>query len=215
MQISWDESEILPNIKAVSPWQVEFVSPTPPIPAGFSPAKKFKGMENPGLLTDGKGDPPLPSVGFSPMMGQLHPSFLNYNTFPDGMQGARQKTIFSSSLPNVMNDGTQVGYHDDHMNSSSQKVEAVSTDLNIGSSSPETHSHDSQTSVEYTGTSPDTEHRSRLTRKVAKSFVLFGKVIYMNPLENGNDDTKCTEYVNYTTAGTRDSLNISLPDPNQ
>lgn len=211
LQVAWDEPEVLQNMKRVSPWQVEVVASTPPIHTAFPPAKRFRIQHNTGLLTDGEGNIPLPNIGFSPMMGQLSPSYLNYNTFPAGMQGARQNPFFGSSLPNIMNDGARQMCPDNLLRNMSQNVEAVSTDLNIGSSSSDTPSPDSQNSVQFfaadtTGQqSSNSSRRSRIT-----SIQLFGKII--SP-EQPTDDIGSTEYDDCTTEGTRSTLNFSLSEP--
>ncbi|XP_028059949.1 auxin response factor 17-like isoform X1 [Camellia sinensis] len=94
-KVTWDEPDVLQNVKRVSPWQIEYVEPTPLLHSAFPPAKKFRFPQNPGLPTDGKGDLFFPIPGPSnSMIGYLKPSLMNYNSFPAGMQGARQDTFF-------------------------------------------------------------------------------------------------------------------------
>lgn len=49
-QVTWDEPEILQNAKRVSPWQIEFVSPTQPLHTAFPPAKRLKFSQNYGSI---------------------------------------------------------------------------------------------------------------------------------------------------------------------
>ena len=190
---------------------MEVVASTPAIHTAFPPAKRFRVPHTPGLLTDGESNIPLPTVGFGSMMGQLSPSYLNYNTFPAGMQGARQNPFFGSSLPSIMNDGARRMCPDNHLKSMSQKVEAVSTDLNIGSSSSDTPSPDSQNSVQFFGTDAIGQQSCNSSRKAGiTSFQLFGKIICM---EQPTDNIGCAEYDDCATEGARSTLKLSLSDP--
>ncbi|KAJ8423678.1 hypothetical protein Cgig2_023523 [Carnegiea gigantea] len=211
LQVAWDEPEILQNMKRVSPWQVEVVASTPPIHTVFPPAKRFRVPHTPGLLADGEGNIPLPTVGFNSMMGQLSPSYLNYNTSPAGMQGARQNPFFGSSLPSIMNDGARQTCPDNHVKNMSQKVEAVSTDLNIGSSSSDTPSPDSQNSVQFLGMDTAGQQSCNSSKKAGiTSFQLFGKIIHM---EQPTDGIGCTDYDDCGTEGARSTLKLALSDP--
>uniref|UniRef100_A0A803N2Z0 Auxin response factor n=1 Tax=Chenopodium quinoa TaxID=63459 RepID=A0A803N2Z0_CHEQI len=196
LQVTWDEPEKLEEVRMLSPWQVECIAPTPPplpptIRAAFdTPAKRLKGVQNSALLADGKGDIYFtPQLGFgSLVMDQLIPSHMNYNIFPAGMQGARQfPSIYPSNSPMIMNDDSHQGHTDDNLDSNmspTQKVEGVSTDLNIASSSSETRSLDSLNSVQFFG--------AMSTGKGVTSFQLFGKIIHIEQPPANTDDISCT-----------------------
>lgn len=185
IQIAWDEPENLENIKRVSPWQVEYLSPTPPIDAAFPPAKKLRLSENSGFFTDGgEADLPLPPMGVSnSMMGHLSSSYLNYSTFPAGMQGARQDAFCISSLASIISNGTHqlcpVGFADNNL---VQKAEAVSTDLNIGSSQSEIVSPNSSSIIlSYSPEANAPQAESPAPKAVITSIQLFGQTI--RPME--------------------------------
>ncbi|XP_041015644.1 auxin response factor 17-like isoform X2 [Juglans microcarpa x Juglans regia] len=184
LQVTWDEPGVLPNAKGVSPWQVEYISPTSPLHTAFPPAKKFRAPQNSGLLTNGEGDL-FPITGFTN-------SLLNYNTFPAGMQGARQNLFRESGLSNL---GENNIYTDNsYGNNMVPKLKTVSTELNIGSSQSEKLSPDSQSSVLSFGTELIGTQCCSSTKVGAGCFQLFGKIIHMKqPVESGFDDSGCTE----------------------
>ncbi|XP_074279524.1 auxin response factor 17-like [Silene latifolia] len=196
LEVKWDEHEILKNMNRVSPWQVEFIPPTPPIHTTFPPTKKLKYSTNSGLY-DGEEEFPLPSVGFSSMMSQLGPSFLNHNSFPAGMQGARQSNFFISNLPNISNtNGTHQLHRDIHVDSVSERANGGPIDLNAGKTpSEDTPSPDSQNSVQFFCTAGSKQKSPGLTKEVGiTSFQLFGKTIHMEKPLNSIDEISTTEY---------------------
>ncbi|CAL5348311.1 unnamed protein product [Camellia sinensis] len=176
---TWDEPEVLQNVKRVSPWQIEYVEPTPLLHSTFPPAKKFRFPQNPGLPTDGKGDLFIPIPGLSnSMIGYLKPSLMNYNSFPAGMQGARQDTFFASSLSNLISENTHQMCKDKFFgNNMTPKVRTV------------------QSSVHFYGNElAQKQGRNSLTEAGLGSFQLFGKIIHMkDPVESGFDDVGCAE----------------------
>ncbi|KAJ6847445.1 auxin response factor 17-like [Iris pallida] len=86
LQITWDEPEVLQNVRTVNPWQVELISASPHPESPFPDMKKLRVSNCLDLSTEGQGS--------------LASSFFNYNTFPVGMQGARHDTV--SSLSNFI-----------------------------------------------------------------------------------------------------------------
>lgn len=201
-QVAWDEPEILQNMKNVSPWQVEPIVPMLPIHTAVPAIKKFKGVQNSGLLTNGEGNPPIPSMGFNS-------SYLNYNTFPAGMQGARQNLLFLSTLPSIVNYSTHQGHRDDIVDSTPEKMEAVTTKLNIGISPSETPSPDSQNSVQLFGVAGTDQRSCDLSKKIITSFQLFGKQIHMEQPLTTTEAIGCTKYDDHLTEGVRNTLDIS------
>ncbi|XP_057523025.1 auxin response factor 17-like [Amaranthus tricolor] len=202
LQVAWDEPEILQNMKNVSPWQVEPIVPMLPIHTAVPAIKKFKGVQNSGLLTNGEGNPPIPSMGFNS-------SYLNYNTFPAGMQGARQNLLFLSTLPSIVNYSTHQGHRDDIVDSTPEKMEAVTTKLNIGISPSETPSPDSQNSVQLFGVAGTDQRSCDLSKKIITSFQLFGKQIHMEQPLTTTEAIGCTKYDDHLTEGVRNTLDIS------
>ncbi|XWS66883.1 hypothetical protein CRYUN_Cryun05aG0239000 [Craigia yunnanensis] len=112
LQVTWDEPDLLQNVKRVSPWLVELVSNMPAIHLSpFSPPrKKLRVPQYPDFLLDGQ----LPMPTFSGnLLGPRNPFGCLPNTTPAGMQGARhahyglsdlhfnklQSSLFSAGFP--------------------------------------------------------------------------------------------------------------------
>ncbi|KAA8546350.1 hypothetical protein F0562_002911 [Nyssa sinensis] len=197
LQVAWDDPEVLQNVKRVSPWQVEYVVPTSPLHSTFPPTKKCRVPQNPGLLTNGEGELFFPMTRFSnSMMENLKPSLMNYNSFPAGMQGARQDPFSGSSLSNLVSeDANQTCTDYFFANSMTPKLKTVSTELNIGSSQCDNLSPDSQSSVHFFGAELAGKQDCNLLSKIGiSSFQLFGKIIHLKePVESGFDDVDCNE----------------------
>ncbi|CAL5417332.1 unnamed protein product [Camellia sinensis] len=166
--VTWDEPEVLQHVKRVSPWQIEYVEPTPPLHSAFPPAKKFRFPQNPGLPTDGKGDLFFPMPGLSNSMIGLS-NLISENTH----QMCKDKFFGNNVTP---------------------KVRTVSTELNIGSSQ-DNLSPDSPSSVHFYGNElARKQGRNSSTKAGLGSFQLFGKIIHMkDPVESGCDDVGCAE----------------------
>lgn len=182
LQVSWDEPEVLQNAKRVSPWQVEYVAPTPSFDTTFPPTKKFRLPQGPGMLTDRERELVFPIPGFtSPTM--FSPSCLGYNSFPAGMQGARHDSLYVSSLPKLLTEKSPQ-MHAESIFGMSPRVRFLSTDLNIGSSQSGNLSSDSQDSVhsvELVGR----RGCDTLQKVNVNSFQLFGKIIHMKQPDEG------------------------------
>ncbi|KAJ4849644.1 hypothetical protein Tsubulata_009638 [Turnera subulata] len=188
-KITWDEPEVLQNAKRVSPWQVEFVATTPSLQVPYHPAKRFRFPDDPGMLTDGGGEVyhPLSDLTDS-TLGRMNAPLLNHNSFPAGMQGARQYPFFMFNLSNS-NENAPLVFNDDAFGSNVvPKLKKVPTELNFCSSQSENLSTDSQSSVHSLGTEL-MGSRGCDSKKVGfGSFQLFGKLIQMNPpVESGFD----------------------------
>ncbi|XP_044476128.1 auxin response factor 17-like isoform X1 [Mangifera indica] len=190
LEVTWDEPEILHCSKRVSPWQIEFVSPTRPLHATIPPAKRSKFPQNSVSVTDGEEEIFFPLTGLTnSAMEHTNPSLVNYNTFPVGMQGARQNPFSAFSLSNFISENTPQVCID-----SMPKLQRVSTELNIGSSQSDNLSPDSHGSVHSYGTELLGNQGCNLTKVGIGSFQLFGKIIHMNqPVGSGLDDVACLE----------------------
>ncbi|XWS59675.1 hypothetical protein CRYUN_Cryun08bG0142200 [Craigia yunnanensis] len=88
LQVTWDEPDLLQNVKRVSPWLVELVSNMPAIHLSpFSPPmKKLKLPQHPDFSFDGQLRMPTFSGN---LLGPSNPFGCLPNTTPAGMQGAR------------------------------------------------------------------------------------------------------------------------------
>lgn len=103
LQVSWDEPDLLQNVKRVSPWLVELVSNMPAIHLSpFSPPrKKLRLPHHPDFPLDGQFPVPTFSgnlLGPNSPFGCL-PDHRHHNT-PAGMQGARH-AHYGLSLPDI------------------------------------------------------------------------------------------------------------------
>ncbi|XVF39434.1 hypothetical protein PTKIN_Ptkin01aG0034300 [Pterospermum kingtungense] len=179
LQVAWDEPEVLQNARRVSPWQVQIVSSSP-LHSSFPSAKKFKFSQDSGL-TDAEGEILFSMTGSTnSTMGYMNPSLLNYNTFPAGMQGARQNHFHYQSLTNSVSENAPVRSTDNFCgNYMVPKLKRISTELNIGSSQSDNLSPDSQSSVVSFGTEVTENGGSNSSKVSVSSFQLFGKIIHM------------------------------------
>lgn len=92
LQVTWDEPDLLQNVKCVSPWLVEMVSNMPTILhlSPFSPPrKKLRFPQHPDFPLDGQF--PVPSFSGTPL-GPSSPFCLSDN-ITAGIQGARHTQI--------------------------------------------------------------------------------------------------------------------------
>ncbi|KAK0575677.1 hypothetical protein LWI29_005056 [Acer saccharum] len=196
LEVTWDEPEILQNVKRVNPWQLEFVSTSVPLHTPFPSAKRLKFPQNSGLVTDGEEEVTFPLRGLTDSTtGHMYPSLLNYNTFPAGMQGARQNTNSFFSLSNFISENTHQMCSDNTSGINIvPKLKNVGTELNMGSSQSENLSPDSHSSAYSFGTELLGNQGCNTAKNGASSFQLFGKIIHTNqPVESGSDDVACTE----------------------
>ncbi|KAL9271674.1 Auxin response factor 18-like protein [Drosera capensis] len=165
LQVTWDEPEALRNMEKVSPWDVDYVTPTPSLADIFPQPNKLMGSHT--------GEFPLPIIGFgSPFFGQFGSSQLNYLTSPAGMQGARQNSAYVSSLSNLINNGASLSSavaYSHHTVAS--KNEEVSTELNIGTPL-------SQSPPDSTSSADTFDLRTRASTR--KTIQLFGQTILVD-----------------------------------
>lgn len=181
-------------MKRVSPWQVESVVATPSLHTEFHPAKKCRLSQDPGLLSDGDRELlfPMPCLSHS-LMGPSNSSWMSYNSFPAGIQGARQDQICVSGVPNNISETSQQICSNFFVGDMSPTAET--TELNIGGTQVDNLSPDSHSSVHFFGNEQVGKQKvSNFPPKVGiRSFQLFGKIIHTNnPVEGGFDDVKCT-----------------------
>ncbi|XP_023547327.1 auxin response factor 17-like [Cucurbita pepo subsp. pepo] len=190
LEITWEETDAPPNGKYVCPWEVELAGPAPPIQPSLHIAKRPRGHSKSGQL-NGEAElfSPMMRVGDS-SMEQFNQALLSFNSFPAGMQGARQNFLCESGLfDNPYKETTNA-------EPSTQMVsQVVSTDLHIGSAQSDTLSPDSQASVLSFATESADNQLSNSTEAGVTSFQLFGQIIHLNPPpENGanTDDVDMT-----------------------
>ena len=147
-------------------------------------------------------------------MGYMNLSLLNYNSFPAGMQGARQNHFHLQSLTNYVSENTPMMCTDNFSgNYMVPKLNRISTELNIGSSQSENLSRDSQSSMVSFGTELTASGGCNSSKVGVSSFQLFGKIIHMKePVESRFDDVGCMEDdggKRYEAARLKNSLDLS------
>ncbi|BAT11328.1 auxin response factor 22 [Oryza sativa Japonica Group] len=89
LQVTWDEPDLLQNVKCVSPWLVELVSSIPPIHLGpfSSPRKKLRVPPHPDFPFEGHLLNPI--FHGNPLGPSNSPLCCYPDTAPAGIQGAR------------------------------------------------------------------------------------------------------------------------------
>lgn len=102
MQVSWDEPDLLQNVKRVSPWLVELVSNMPTIHLSpFSPPrKKLRLPQHPEF--------PIPTFTGNHLLGPNSPFGCLGDNIPAGMQGARHAQ-YGLSLSDIQFNKLQSG----------------------------------------------------------------------------------------------------------
>lgn len=109
LQVTWDEPDLLQNVKRVSPWLVELVSSMPAIHLSpFSPPrKKLRLPPHPDFPLEGQFT--LPSFSTNPL-GSSSPLCCISDNTSAGIQGARH-TQFGTSLSDLHFNKLQSGLH--------------------------------------------------------------------------------------------------------
>ncbi|MBA0867545.1 hypothetical protein Goshw_001052 [Gossypium schwendimanii] len=176
--VAWDEPD-LQNVRRVNPWQVE-IATSLPLQSSFPLAKKSKFSQESGMA-DTEGEIMFPMTGLTnSTMRYMNPSLLNYNSFPAGMQGARQNHFHVQGLTNHVSENTPMMSTDaSSSNYWVPKLKRISTELNIGSSQSDNLSPDSQSSMVSFGTEFTENAGCNLSKVGVNSFQLFGKTIHM------------------------------------
>jgi len=108
LQVTWDEPDLLQNVKRVSPWLVELVSNLPVINfTPFSPPrKKLRFPQQPEFPLDVQF--PIPTFSGN-QLGPNHPLCGFSDNAPAGIQGARHAQIGTSLSDLHLNNKLQLG----------------------------------------------------------------------------------------------------------
>ncbi|KAK7282770.1 hypothetical protein RIF29_11808 [Crotalaria pallida] len=194
LQVAWDEPEVLPNAKLVSPWQVELMSSSPVLHPAFPPAKRFRAAQGSEVLADREGEPFFTMTGFTnSTMGHFNQPLLSYGPFPAGMQGARHDLFSSSNLYNFPIDNSHLCLGNPFGNNTAPRLNPLSTELNIGSPQSDKLSPDSQGSMHSIGTDFAGTRNGVSEKPGSGSFQLFGATIETKqPVESVLHGTDCT-----------------------
>ncbi|CAH9096955.1 unnamed protein product [Cuscuta epithymum] len=129
LQVTWDEPDLLQNVKQVSPWLVELISNLPMIHLSpFSQPRKKSCLQP--LTIDGQF--PIPSFSSNPL-GVRSYSRCPSDNIPAGMQGARHAQfggpLFGGLLPPTVQ---QIDYNDTVNTRTDGKNENISCSLTMG-----------------------------------------------------------------------------------
>ncbi|KAH7662659.1 Auxin response factor domain-containing protein [Dioscorea alata] len=133
LQVTWDEPDLLQNVKRVSPWLVELVSNMPAIHlAPFSPPrKKIRFPPHPDFPPDGQLPPPIFST--KPLGPSRTPFCCLPDSTPAGIQGARHAQ-FGVTLPDLHLNKLQAGLFQNgfHQLDNNTPTSRIPTNLFIG-----------------------------------------------------------------------------------
>ncbi|XP_047323525.1 auxin response factor 17 [Impatiens glandulifera] len=187
LQVEWDKPDVLHKVNRVSPWQVEYVLPTPALHSTtLPPAKKCRfPLYCESQVVDGGGNVFFHMTGLSssPMNSNNRSSWTADYSLPAGMQGARQDQLFLPTFPNIID--TTNHSMGSRMLYATQKLGTVSTELSIASTS-ESLSPESQNNMPFFRNGLIGEPVSHdSSEDAANSFLLFGKMIHVKtPTKN-------------------------------
>ncbi|XP_031505175.1 auxin response factor 10-like [Nymphaea colorata] len=141
LQVTWDEPDLLQNVKRVSPWLIEIVSNIPTIQMSpFAlPKKKLRVSQHPEFQHDVQGIIGSLPAGVLPgnMLGSINPWQRLPENVPSGIQGARHGH-FGVSLSDFCPNKFRPGFLSDnmyHCQEQALRSSPVSTELFIGNSS--------------------------------------------------------------------------------
>lgn len=173
----------------------------------FSPAKKFRVSQSSGYLTGGEGEIFFPMTSLpDPRMGHMKPAFLNYNSFPVGIQGARQSSFHQSSSSSLTNENTPNMCFNNFIDKNvMSNMKVVSTDLNIGALHSGNQSPDTLSSLHSSGTEVAGNRSSGSVKLAVRSIRLLGQVIHVEQAvesssisDNGSLEDEVTKGSNET-----------------
>ncbi|XP_048324963.2 auxin response factor 18 [Ziziphus jujuba] len=180
LQVTWDEPDLLQNVKRVSPWLIELVSNMPLVHLSSlsPPRKKLRLLQHPDFTLDGQFT--VPSFSGNPL-GPSSPLCCLPDNTPAGIQGARQ-TQFGLSLSHLhLNNKLQSGL----FSSSFQQFNQHSR-ISNGIMTGRTNSNDSGLSCLLTmGNSSPKLEKSDSVKK--HKFLLFGQpILTEQQISHGN-----------------------------
>ncbi|KAL6203012.1 hypothetical protein ACLB2K_026716 [Fragaria x ananassa] len=169
LQVTWDEPDLLQNVKCVSPWLIELVSNFPIIHmAPFSlPRKKLRIPQHPDFTLDGQLM--LPSLSGNPL-GSSSPMCCLPDNTPAGIQGARHAQLRISLTNLHCNSKLQSGL----FSSGFQRFDQNSRIPN-GIRNGDTNSNESLSCLLTMGNSNQNLEKSDNVKK--HQFLLFGQPI--------------------------------------
>ncbi|KAK1307986.1 Auxin response factor 18 [Acorus calamus] len=171
LQVTWDEPDLLQNVKRVSPWLVELVSNMPAIHlTPFSPPrKKLRLPHHPDFPLVMDGHLPLPPFSGNPLGPNSPMCCVPDNSTPAGIQGARHAQ-FGISLSDLQFNKLQTGLFADVQAPS----RISSTGLFIGNPNS---IHENVSCLLTIGTPSQSTKESDNGKPASHQFLLFGQPI--------------------------------------
>ncbi|CAB4282781.1 unnamed protein product [Prunus armeniaca] len=168
LQVTWDEPDLLQNVKCVSPWLIELVSNFPMIHMSpFSPPRKKLRLPQPDFTLDGQLT--LPSFSGNPL-GPSSPLCCLPDNTPAGIQGARHAQFRISLSDLHVNNKLQSGL----FQSSFQRFDQNSR-ISNGIRAGHTSSNENLSCLLTMGNSSQNSEKSDNVKK--HQFLLFGQPI--------------------------------------
>ncbi|CAN6556982.1 unnamed protein product [Malus baccata var. baccata] len=169
LQVTWDEPDLLQNVKCVSPWLIELVSNFPMIQMSpfSSPRKKLRLPQHPDFSLDGQLT--LPSFSGNPF-GPSSPLCCLPNNTPAGIQGARHAQFRISLSDLHLNNKLQSGL----FSSGFQQLDQSSR-ISNGIRAGHTSSNENLSCLLTMGNSSQNSEKSDNVKK--HQFLLFGQPI--------------------------------------
>lgn len=184
LQVTWDEPDLLQNVKRVNPWLIESVSNMPIIHlSSFSPPrKKLRLPQHPDLILDGQF--PVPSFIGNPL-GPSNPMCCLPDNTPAGIQGARH-ALFGISLSDLhLNNKLQSGLFPSSFRQLNQHTR-ISSEIMTG----HVNRNESLSCLLTMGNSTQNLEKSDSVKLKRHQFVLFGQPILTEQQisNNGSSD---------------------------
>ncbi|KAL2345057.1 hypothetical protein Fmac_006342 [Flemingia macrophylla] len=182
LQVTWDEPDLLQNVKRVSPWLVEIVSNLSTIHLSpFSPPrKKLRLPQHPDFgLEDQIPSPTFPSN----FLGPTNPFGYPPESTPAGMQGARHAN-YGISLPNFQLNKL----HSDPFQAGFQSLEhTASPTLRVSNTQPSEKANKSDDVSCLLSMSTSTQSSKKVNDKKAPQLFTYGNANKMTKFSDGSD----------------------------
>ena len=207
LQVTWDEPDLLQNVKRVSPWLVELASNMPPIhlSAPFSPPrKKLRFSQHPDYAFDGQLHVPTFSNSNFLVANNIPFGGLPESTPPAGMQGARHAHYSLSSLQDLHLNKLQSGLFP----ASFQPLDHTAAPIRF-SSHPTVQKPSTSENVScLLSMTNRTESSKKLDEVKPPKLVLFGQTI----ITGQHNSPSCSKVTNFSDESGSALLQQNLPE---
>ncbi|PON76794.1 Auxin response factor [Parasponia andersonii] len=169
LEVTWDEPDLLQNVKCINPWLVELANMPVIQFSSFSPRKKLRLHQQSDFTLEG-GQFPVPSI-LGNTLGPSSPLCYPPDNTPAGIQGARH-VLFGVSISDLpLNSNLQSGTFPSNVQHLNQHSGIIPNGVMTG----QTHSSESLSCLLTTESSGQNLEKSETPKK--QQFVLFGQHI--------------------------------------